>query len=77
MTLDPRGYGDSTISSELNETSVVKDAVMAMRYTFSDTSRNIPFFLEKIKASSSTYSIQTLSSTFVETDSLGKSWEMK
>lgn len=31
LTLDPRGYGDSTISSELNETSVVKDAVTAMR----------------------------------------------
>ena len=31
LTLDPRGYGDSTISSEINETSVVKDAVMAMR----------------------------------------------
>jgi len=32
LTLDPRGYGDSTISSEINETSVVKDAVMAMRF---------------------------------------------
>jgi len=32
LTLDPRGYGDSTISSELNETSVVNDAIMAMRF---------------------------------------------
>ena len=31
LTLDYRGYGDSKMSSELNMTSVVQDAVVALK----------------------------------------------
>ena len=32
LTLDYRGYGDSIMSKELNMTSVVQDAVLALKY---------------------------------------------